>query len=77
MVLTEREWQLLEKLGTEGRATELGSDEIATAKALERADLVFLVSDGSGRAVITPKGRRLLAVLREKPKSSTPPFRYT
>jgi hypothetical protein len=77
VVLTERERQLLEKLGIEGKATELGSDEVLTAKALERADLVFLVSDGTGRAVITPKGRRLLAGLGQKPKSTTAPFRYT
>ena len=44
---------------------------------LEKADLLFLVRDGSGGAVITPKGRRLLAKLGLKPKRGTPSFRFT
>ena len=50
------------------------SSEITTAKALERADLVFLVRDGTGGAIITPRGRRLLTEeARKPPKASKPP----
>jgi hypothetical protein len=76
-VLSEGDLQLLERLGAEGKATELKSDEISAAKVLERADLVFIVPDGAGRAVITPRGRRHLAELERKPKHGAPPFRYT
>ena len=76
-MLTERERELLERLSAESKATELRSEEIHGAKALEKADLVFLVPDGTGRAVITPRGRRLLAELEQKPKRSASPFRYT
>jgi hypothetical protein len=34
---------------------------------------VFLVRDGSGGAVITPRGRRLLAELEQSKKSKKPP----
>jgi hypothetical protein len=60
-----------------GEATSLRSGEIAAAKALEKADLVFPVPDGSGKAVITPKGRRLLAELaRKPPKPPKPPLGF-
>ena len=77
MVLTDQERQLLERLGAEGKAAELTSNEIKAAKALESADLVFLVPDGTGTAVITPRGRRVLAGLEQRPKHSAAPFRYT
>ena len=73
MGLTQDEQRLLERLGAEGKATLLHSGEIGAAKALERADLVFLVPDGSGKAVITPRGRRLLAELEQSKKSKKPP----
>jgi len=73
--LNDRERLLLERLGAEGKVTPLMSGEIATARELERADLVFLVRDGTGGAIITPRGRRLLAELEQKPpKPPKPPF---
>jgi len=75
MSLTDREKHLLERLGTAGKAVELRSGEIETARQLEVVDLVFLVPDGSSRAVITPKGRRLLAgeeVAAQKTKKKPP-----
>jgi hypothetical protein len=75
--LNERERLLLEKLGAEGKMIQLKSDEVHVARTLEKADLVFLVRDGKSGAVITPRGRRLLAELEQKPKASTPAFRYT
>ena len=75
VALNEGERQLLERLGAEGKVTQLISSEISMAKALERADLVFLVRDGTGGAIITPRGRRLLAEeARKPPKSPKPPF---
>ena len=71
--LSDRERVLLERLGAEGKVTPLMSGEIATARELEKADLVFLVRDGSGGAVITPRGRRLLAELEQSKKSKKPP----
>ena len=77
MGLTPDAERLLERLGGAGVATALQSGEIAAVKALEKADLVFLVPDGSGKAVITPRGRRLLAeIARKPPKPSKPPFGY-
>ena len=75
--LTADERRLLERLGAEGKAVELMSGEISAAKSLETADLVFLVPDGSGKAIITPKGRRLLAQLaRKPPKPPKPPVGF-
>jgi hypothetical protein len=75
VALNDRERQLLERLGAEGKVTALMSSEITTAKALERADLVFLVRDGTGGAIITPRGRRLLTEeVRKPPKAPKPPF---
>ncbi len=65
----ERERLLLEELGTAGKVTELNSDELHLAKKLEKADLVFLVRDGTSGAVITPRGRRLVAELEQKSKT--------
>jgi hypothetical protein len=77
MTLRDRERQLLDRLAAEGRVTALHSGELAAAMELVKADLLYLVRDGSGRAVITPRGRRLLAELELRPKRSTAPFRYT
>ena len=72
MELSPDEQRLLERLGAEGRAVELRSGEIAAAMELNKADLVFLVRDGSGGAVITPRGRRLLAEQERRPKRGKP-----
>jgi len=74
--LNERERLLLEKLGAEGKVTELKSDEVHVAKTLEKADLVFLVRDGTSGAVITPRGRRLLAELEQSKKSAKRPLGF-
>ena len=74
--VTNEERRLLERLGAEGNVTALKSGEISAAMELEKVDLVFLVRDGTGGAVITPKGRRLLAALEQKPpKRPKPPSR--
>ena len=69
-MLRDRERKLLERLGSAGQATELWSSGIQAAHELERADLVFLVPNSIVRAVITPRGRRLLAEV-EQPERVT------
>ncbi len=73
-MLTERERQLLRKLAAEGKATRLLDEELATAKALEADGFLFLVGLA---AVVTPRGRRLLAG-EEQPKKpdKKPPFGF-
>jgi hypothetical protein len=75
MILTER--QLLDKLGAEGRAMTLYADDLKVAHSLEGEGLIFLIADNLGRdapsAIITPKGRRLLAKEETKPKRGKPP----
>ncbi len=74
--LTNDEQRLLERLSAEGKATALDSGEIGVARALEMADLVFVLPDGSGGAVITPRGRRLLAELESVKKSARKPLGF-
>ncbi len=56
--LTDKERDLLDRLAVAGKATRLLDEELATAKALEAVGLIFLVGL---TAVVTPKGRRILA----------------
>ena len=56
--MIDRKRQLLEKIAAEGKATGLLDEELATARTLEADGLLFLVGS---IAVVTPKGRRLLA----------------
>ena len=73
-ILSNPERELLERIATEGKATRLLDEEVAFAKELETAGLLFLVG---AYAVITPKGRRLLAGLDQKPpKPPKPPLGF-
>ena len=74
MIFSDSERQLLDRLAAEGKATRLLDEELATAKDLEAAGLLFLIGL---TAVVTPRARRLLADLAKKPKRDTPPFRFT
>ena len=56
--MTERERQFLERLAGEGKPTRLLDEELALVRQLEAEGLIFLVGLS---AVVTPKGRRLLA----------------
>jgi len=56
--MIDRKRELLEKIAAEGKATRLLDEELATAKTLEADGLLFLVGL---TAVVTPKGRRVLA----------------
>ena len=64
--LEDRERQLLERLAAEGKATKLYVEDLLVAKELVRAGLLFLVGAVEPYAIITPKGRRLLAILEAK-----------
>ena len=75
--LTEPERQLLERLAAEGKATRLYADDMPIAKSLEGVGLLFLIGEVEPYAVITPKGRRLLAEIDQKPpKRPKPPFGF-
>jgi hypothetical protein len=75
--LEDHERQLLERLAAEGKATKLYVQELPVAKDLVGAGLLFLVGDVEPYAVITPKGRRLLAILEGKPpKPPKPPIGF-
>ena len=75
--MTDRERQLLEKLADAGKATPLFGEDLIIAKSLEEADFVFLIRDGhdreDGSAIITPKGRHLLAGLEQKSRKLPKP----
>ena len=64
-LLSDKEQDLLNRLPAEGKSTTLQADDLRVAESLERGGLLFLVKDTMGRdaasAVITPKGRRMLA----------------
>ena len=71
--MIDRKRHLLEKIAAEGKATRLLDEELATAKTLEADGLLFLVGL---TAVVTPKGRRVLAgeeVAAQK-AAKKPPF---
>jgi hypothetical protein len=69
-ILNNPEREMLERIAAEGKTTRLRDEEVASAKELETAGLLFLVGT---YAVITPKGRRLLAELDQKPKKPPKP----
>jgi hypothetical protein len=75
--LTEPERQLLDRLAAEGKATRLYEIDVPVAKSLEGVGLLFLIGEFEPYAVITPKGRRLLAGLaRKPPKPPKPPVGF-
>jgi hypothetical protein len=70
--LTDPERRLLEMLATEGKPTWLLGNQLTVAESLEEAELVFFVRGGHA-AIITPKGRHLLAELEQAAKTPKPP----
>ena len=76
--LTDPERQLLERRAAEGKATRLFAEDLSVANSLKSAGLLFLIGEVEPNAVITPRGRRLLAELDQKPpKRPKPPFGFT
>jgi len=72
--LIDRDRKMLERLAAEGKPTRILDEELGLAKELERAELFFLAG---AYAVITPRGRRLLAALESKPpKPPKPPLGF-
>jgi hypothetical protein len=72
MILRDVERHLLEKLAAEGKSTRLFAEDVPIAKALEAVGLLFLIGETEPYAVITPKGRNLLAELRAPPAPKPP-----
>jgi hypothetical protein len=74
VALTDSERTLLDRIAAEGKATRLTLGDLQAAKSLEADGLLFMVRNTLD-AIITPKGRRLLAELAQKPpKPPRPPF---
>jgi hypothetical protein len=73
--VTDQERQLLERLAAEGKPTRLVEEELQVAKSLEADGLVFLIRNTLD-AVITPKGRHLLAGPARPPKPGKKPFGF-
>ena len=78
MVLTQRERLLLERLASEGKATRLLPEDVEVATGLEEAGLVFLTRDATSaqKAIITPRGRRLLAEFAPPKKPGKRPLGF-
>lgn len=72
MILSDSGRQLLERLSAEGKSTRLFAEDLPLAKALEVAALLFLIGQDEPYAVITPKGRHILAELRVPPVLKPP-----
>jgi hypothetical protein len=72
MKLRDVERHLLEKLAAEGKTTKLFAEDVPIAKALEAVGLLFLIGQDEPYAVITPKGRNLLAELPVPPVLKPP-----
>ncbi len=66
VVIGKSERELLERLADEGKPSRLAPGDMLIAKSLEIDGLLFMVRD-TGCAVITPKGRHVLAA-NEPPK---------
>ena len=77
VAVTDTERKLLDRLAAAGKPTRLTLGELQLAKSLETDGLLFMIRDTLD-AIITPKGRRLLAELaRKPPKLPKPPFGFT
>jgi hypothetical protein len=59
-----------------GKATRLYEDDLHVALSLKTSGMLFLIGEDEPYAVITPKGRRLLADLEKKPKPAKPPLGF-
>ncbi len=68
MVLGKSERELLARLAGEGKPSRLAAGDMLIAKSLETGGLLFIVQN-TGCAIITPKGRHVLAAIHP----ATPP----
>ncbi len=66
VVLGKSERELLQRLADEGKPSRLAAGDMLIAKSLETDGLLFMVQN-TGCAIITPKGRHVLAAI-EPPK---------
>jgi hypothetical protein len=75
VVLTESERKLLERLAAIGKATQLTAQDLQIAKPLESGGLVFMIRD-TANAIITPKGRHVLAGREMSARPAKKPFGF-
>jgi hypothetical protein len=75
MVLSDSERKLLERLAAEGKATRLALGEHEVAKSLEANGLIFMIRNTLD-AIITPKGRHVLAGGEIRGRPAKKPFGF-
>lgn len=73
--MTNQERQLLERLADEGKPSQLAEGELHVAKQLEREGLACVIPN-TCNAVITPRGRHVLAGSSQAPKRNIKPFGF-
>jgi hypothetical protein len=75
VAITDSERELLDRLATEGKATRLMLGELQVAKSLEAVGLIFMISNTLD-AIITPKGRHVLAGIEIRARPAKEPFGF-
>jgi hypothetical protein len=73
--LTDKERELLERLAAEGKASRLALGELQIAKSLEAEGLIFMIRNTLD-AIVTPKGRHVLADQERASKPAKKPFGF-
>jgi hypothetical protein len=69
--MTEAKRRLLQRLAEAGKPTTLDVDELVLAQALASEGLLFMIKD-TADAIITPKGRHMLAGIEVAGRPRTP-----
>ena len=68
-----RERQLLKRLAEAGKPTTLDADELVLAHLLATEGFLFMIKN-TADAIITPKGRHMLASIEMDGRPRTTPF---
>jgi hypothetical protein len=74
--MSDEERQLLQRLAREGKATSLSPDEYLVAVFLETNGLALIIRNTTD-AIITPKGRNMLAGKGPDKRTVKKPFGFT
>ena len=71
--MTDAKKQLLQRLAEAGKPTTLDADELVLAQLLATDGLLFMIKN-TADAIITPKGRNVLAGIEIDGRPRTTPF---
>ena len=75
VVFSESERKLLERLAVEGKPTLLTTEDLQIAGSLEADGLIFMIRNTLD-AIITPKGRHVLAGIEIGARPGKKPFGF-